>query len=72
MESQYNQGDLLQAIERTKNGIVKQLAVILEVFSKGEYDFYDVAFLETGRNYIIEINQIEYSGVWTLLARGQQ
>ena len=71
MKPKYNQGDLLQAIERTKNGIVKQLLVILEVFSKGEYDFYDVVFLKTGRNCVIEIKQIEYSGRWTLLARGQ-
>jgi hypothetical protein len=69
---QYNQGDLIQSRPAmTKDGIVKQLAVIIKVFSNGDYDFYDIVFLSTGRNCIIEIKQIEYSGAWTLLARGQ-
>ena len=71
-KAKYNQGDLIQSrSEMTKDRIVKQLAVITRVFNKGEYDFYDIVFLSTGRNCIIEIKQIEYSGAWTLLARGQ-
>jgi hypothetical protein len=71
MKSQYNQGDVLQNIEMTKNGLVKRIAVIIRVFSEGAYHYYDMAFLTAGKRFAIDITHIDGADVWTLLVRGQ-